>query len=143
MRAYPVNSPKAAVRIVALAAIADGHICKSELDVLDKLNAPMLLGLERAEIHAVIHTLCEDLLASAAHTCWSDACRVDDVTLGELLSEIESPELRTTVMQLCVSVVGADEHVAEGETAIMAKAVTHWGIPIASLAPITPQRATT
>jgi hypothetical protein len=34
MRSYSRNSPEAAARIVALVLIADGHVCRSEFDVL-------------------------------------------------------------------------------------------------------------
>ena len=39
MRTYRINSPQAAARIVGLAMLADGHLCKAELDVLDRHGA--------------------------------------------------------------------------------------------------------
>ena len=39
MRTYPNNSPQAAARIVGLAMLADGNVCKGELDVLDRHGA--------------------------------------------------------------------------------------------------------
>ena len=67
MRPYPRNSPGAAARIVALAALADGNIRKAELDILDRLRAYEQLGLARAEFHAVVQTLCENLLTPGFH----------------------------------------------------------------------------
>ena len=32
MRTYPNNSPQAAARIVALAMLADGQVCKAEIN---------------------------------------------------------------------------------------------------------------
>jgi hypothetical protein len=127
MRSYPRNSPEAAARIVAVSMLADGHLCKAELDAVDWLDGHEQLGLAPAHLHAVMHTLCEDLLASA-HGSWLDACRIDQHTLGELLAEIDDPELRRKVLRLCVAVVECDEHVAEGESIVLVAAVEQWGL---------------
>lgn len=127
MRPSPRNSPQAGARIVALAMVADGHVCKAELDVLDRLRAHEQLGLARAEFHAVVHTLCKDLLTSA-HLTWADVCRVDPRTLAELMAEVDDPELRLKVLRLCISVSEADGHVAEGEEIVLVAAVEHWGL---------------
>ena len=46
MRSYPRNSPEAAARIVALVLVADGHVCRSEFDALNQLDATGQLGLD-------------------------------------------------------------------------------------------------
>ena len=127
MRTYPRNSPQAAARIVALALLADGHLCKSELDVLARLDAHTRLGLDRDELHGVVHTFCEDLLG-AMHLTWDDACRVDPRTMAQLMAEIDDPALRMQVLRLCVAVVEADRHVAEGEQIVLLAAVEQWGL---------------
>ncbi len=127
MRSYPTNSPQAAGRIVAMALLADGHLSRAELDLLDRLDVPSQLGLARTELHAVVHGFCEDLLASASGG-WADACRVDTATLYGLLAEIDEPALRLRVLQLCSQVVEADSHVAEGESTLLLAAVEHWGL---------------
>ncbi|MDP2818656.1 MAG: TerB family tellurite resistance protein [Polaromonas sp.] len=132
MRSYPQNSPRAAARIVALAILSDGNMCKTELDMLDHLNAHEELGLSKDEFHAVVHTFCEDLLA-AAHSIWGDMCRVDPKTLTELMAEINDPELRRKLVGLCAAVVEADGHVAEGESIVLGAAVEHWGLEHAML----------
>ena len=38
------------------------------------------------------------------------------------------PELRRTLLQLCVAIVEADDHVAEGESVMLTAAVEHWGL---------------
>lgn len=127
MRSYPRNSPQAAARIVSLALLADGHLCKEELEVLDRVGAHEQLGLTRAEMHDVTHSFCEDLL-SAMHLAWDDACRIDPRTLAELMAEIDDPMLRITVLGLCQAVVEADRHLADGESIVMEAAVEHWGL---------------
>lgn len=127
MRSYPTNSPHAAGRIIAMALLADGHLSKAELDVLDRLDVARQLGLARSELHSVVHGFCEDLLASASGG-WADACRIDSTTLFGLLAEIDDPVLRRQVLQLCARVVDADGHVADGESALLLAAVEHWGL---------------
>lgn len=127
MRSYPQNSPQAAARIIALAMIADGSVCKKELDTFDRLNAHEQIGLDKEEFHAVVHTFCEDLLA-AAHSSSGDVCRVNPETLAELMAEIDAHELRRKLIALCVAVVEADGHVADGESMVLVAAVEHWGL---------------
>ena len=127
MRTSPHNSPQAAARIVALASLADGHLCQTELDVLDRLDAHRQLGLLRSELHDVMRDFCEDLLA-ASHSSWADACRVDPQTLDALMAEVDEPSLRRKVLRLCISVVEADETVADGESMVLIAAVEQWGL---------------
>ena len=58
MRTYPCNSPQAAARIVALTVLADRDICKTELELLDRLAVHEQLGLDREEFHNVLDSLC-------------------------------------------------------------------------------------
>ena len=138
MRTYPNNSPQAAARIVALAMVADGQVCKAELDVLDRLGAHEQLGLQPEELHVVVHAFCEDLL-SAVQLTW-DACPVDPQTLAELLAEVDDRELRLKVLRLCVAIVEADGHVAEGESIVLVAAVEHWGLHREMLQPALAKR---
>lgn len=127
MRHYPRNSPQAAGRILALALLSDGHLSKRELDMLDRLDAHVQLGLGRTELHTVVHGFCEDLLSSM-HLSWGDACQVDQATLAALMADIDDPVLRRTLLQLCLAIVEADDHVAEGESVMLMAAVDHWGL---------------
>jgi uncharacterized tellurite resistance protein B-like protein len=127
MRSYPANSPHAAARILALALLADGHLSQSELGELDRLRAGEQLGLTRGELLQVLHTLCEDLLAGGLSqgAGWS---QLDERTLAQLLAEVDDPALRLRVLQLCVQLVQADDHVAEGEEWVLWSAVEQWGL---------------
>ena len=139
MRTYQHNSPQAAARIVALAMLADGNVSKSELDALDQLGVHDQLGLQPKEFHDVVHAFCEDLLATALPT-WADACWVDPRMLAELMAEVDDPELRLKVLRVCVSVVEADGHVADGEAIAIGAAVEHWGLHREMLRPGLAQR---
>lgn len=127
MRKYPQNSPQSAVRIVALTLVADGDLGQAELALLDEIEVHAQLGLERDALHEVFDNFCADLL-SGNRLVRSGDCPVDDYTLVELLDEIDAPALRRQVLDLCVRVAEADDHVADGESAVLAAAVAHWGL---------------
>jgi len=127
MRTYSCNSPQAAARIVALTVLADRDIGKTEFDLLDRLAVHEQLGLDRLEFHAVLDSLCEDLLSSE-QLQWADACPVDDRTLAELMDEIEDPPLRRRLLRLCIEIAETDGRVAEGESIVLTAAVEHWGL---------------
>jgi len=132
VRPYANNSPQAAARIVALAMLADGDICMAEVGVLDRLGAHAQLGLETEQFHVVVHDCWKELL-SAAHLTWADACQVHPQSLVERMAEITDPELRLTVLGLCVAVIEADGHVAESESVVLEAVLERWGLQPALL----------
>ena len=127
MRSYPVNSPQAAARIVALTVVADGDIGDAEIAWLDRLVVHEQLGLTRPELHAVLDTFCEDLLSSD-QLKWADACPVDERTLADQMGEIQDPALRLKLLRLCVELAEVDARVDEGESMVLVAAVEHWGL---------------
>ncbi|MDZ7812779.1 MAG: TerB family tellurite resistance protein [Ideonella sp.] len=99
MRSYPRNSPAAAARIVALVLIADGHVCRSEFEALDQLDAARELGLSTEGVpHAVQH-LCEDLLM-VAYSGGSLMAQLDKPTLASIMAEVDDPCCKAEVLPL-------------------------------------------
>ena len=127
MRSYPVNSPQAAARVIALTVVADGDIGETEIEWLDRLAVHEQLDLARHEFHALLDTFCEDLLSSG-QLAWADVCPVDERTLAALMGEIQDPALRRKLLRLCVALAECDTHVAEGESIVLVAAVDHWGL---------------
>ncbi len=127
MRSYPVNSPQAAARIVALTVVADGDIGDAEIEWLDRLAVHEQLGLARHELHALLDTFCEDLLSSD-QLQWADACPVDERTLADLMGEVQDPALRLKLLRLCVELAEVDAQVDDGESSVLVAAVEHWGL---------------
>lgn len=127
MRNYPTDSPEAAARIVALAMLADGHLCQRELLALERHTAFDQLGLSAGAVHGVLHGLCNDLLGTA-ELHWSGSSGLDEHALAQLLTEVQDPALRETVLSLCVAVVEADAQVTDGEALVLVRAVEHWGL---------------
>lgn len=127
MRAYPTNSPRAAARIVALSALADGHLCRNELQALERLDVHGQLGLDLRQWNQVVQALVEDLMATASAQ-WGTACRVDESVLVCLLDELDDPSLRRKTLQLCVVVAMADRHLSDGEETLITAAAERWRV---------------
>lgn len=126
MRSYPRNSPQAATRILALAMLADGHQCHTELAVLERLDVHDQFELTRQELHAVVHNFCEDLQACAVGMSWADVCLMDPGPLMQVLDEVSDPVLQRKVLSLCIALVEADQHLSDNESMVLAAAAVHW-----------------
>lgn len=127
MRSYPRNSPEAAARIVALVLISDGHVCRSEIETLQRLEVEPALGLAPGAFAQVMHTLCDDLL-TGAYAGGSLMCSVDDATLAALLAEVDDPVLQAQVLRLASAAAEADTHLADAEAMVVAAACLQWGM---------------
>ncbi|MBL8333836.1 MAG: TerB family tellurite resistance protein [Rubrivivax sp.] len=132
MRSYPRNSPEAAARIVALVLISDGHVCRTEVEALQRLNVEPELGLPPGAFAQVVHTLCEDLLMGSYGSA-TMMCSVDESTLASLLAEVDDPALQARVLQLAAAAAEADRHVADAEALVVAAARRHWRLEHAAL----------
>jgi hypothetical protein len=124
MRSYPRNSPEAAARIVALVLISDGHVCRSEVEALQRLQIEQELGLAPGGFAQVLHTLCEDLLMGA-HGGGSMMCSVDEAALASILSEVDAPSLQAKVLHLARAAAEADRHLADAEALVVEAARRH------------------
>jgi uncharacterized tellurite resistance protein B-like protein len=127
MRSYPRNSPEAAARLVALVLISDGHVCRSEVEALRRLEAERELGLAPGAMSEVMHTLCEDLLAGA-YAGGTMMCSIDEGVLTSLLAEVDEPALQRKVLRLARAAADADEHLADAEELVVKAARQQWGI---------------
>ncbi len=125
MRTYPLNSPQAAARLLAMALVADGNYALSEIKALDRLDAARKLGLQPQELKTVIEAFCEDLLLGAQGE-WLGSSQLDPATRQQLLDEVTDHALRSTIVALCVAVVEADGHLADGETALLDSLTRAW-----------------
>lgn len=125
MRTYPVNSPQAAARLLAMALVADGNYALSEIKALDRLDAARQLGLPPQDLRAVIEAFCEDLLTGAQGE-WLGSSQLDTTTRQALLAEVTDTALRAKIVALCVAVVEADGHLADGETAMLDSLTRAW-----------------
>ena len=133
MRSYPRNSPEAATRIVALVLISDGHISRTEYDALNQPDGVSAFGLAPETMHGIVQTLCEDMLMAGfdGHSILS---HIEDGTLAPLLAEVDEPRLQVEVLRVARCAVNADQHHADGETAMLNAISRIWQTSPVSLA---------
>lgn len=134
MQTYPKQSRQTAARILALTTLADGNISAAEIAALDRLGADKILGMDRTELHAEMQSYCESLFTSG-HVNWADACAADSQTLASLLTELQEPDLRLKVLQLCMAVVESDGAASEAESRVLRAAAEQWGLQSELLRP--------
>jgi uncharacterized tellurite resistance protein B-like protein len=141
MHNYPRNSPHAAARLISLMMIADGHVCRSELDALHSLKAEAELGLPPGGMHLVLQTFCEDLLCSSMQTD-NLSSGLQGELLDSLFGDVTDPELRRKIVNFAVATAVADGNVSAGEQEVLLSMITHWnaGADQASSAAAPPAR---
>lgn len=127
MHHYPRNSPQAAARLVALAMLSDGNVCRSEVDAAGHHGAETGLGLAPGGLGAVLQTLCEDLLCSGQSNGSLTSC-IDQALLESLIRDVDEPDLQRKVMATIVAVVAADGHLSEAEQHVLDTMQRCWNV---------------
>ena len=122
MRSYPVDSPHAAGRILALTMIVDGNLVGSELAALSRSKILDHIDLDHADFQHLLKDLCEDLLTSTSH----GAIQVDNALIDSLLEEIVHPDLRRSLLQAMWSIADADGWLADAEAVLLTRASNAW-----------------
>lgn len=125
MRTYPPNSPEAAARVLVMALLADGHCAMTEIQALDRLQAPRRLGLSPARFKGVLDDFCQDVL-TAHQGRWLGSIHIDAGVRDQLVGEITDLRLQNEVMGLCTDIIHADAHLAEGEIHMIDTLVAAW-----------------
>lgn len=134
MQTYPKKSRQTAARILALTTLADGNISAAEMATLERLGTDKILGMDRTELHAEMQSYCESLFTSG-HVSWADACSANSQTLASLLAELQEPDLRLKVLQLCKAVVESDGAASEAESEVVRAVAEQWGLQAELLRP--------
>lgn len=127
MKAYPVNSPEAAARVLAMALVADGQYSATEIRALDRQNAPQRLGLTPQAFKQVVDDFCLELL-HMNHGQWDG--QVDPEIRQQLLAEITERDLQDLILQQCEALVLSDGHLADGEVELLDALSAAWRRPV-------------
>lgn len=125
MRAYPIDSPQAATRLLAMVLLADGHNAPSEIKALDSLGASERLGLSPQGMKSVIDTYRQELMLIQPSE-GEGSCGMAPETRQRLFNEVRNPRLRDEVRRLCEAIVLADGHLAGSEVAVLDAMAQAW-----------------
>lgn len=126
-RPYPVDSPQAAGRVLALALLADGELCAAERQLLQGVHAAATLGLQADEWHAVLQDFTAELEAHRGAR-WAHPCQVAPWLMSSVFAGVSDPALRRRLLRLCALMVEADGRIDDGECLVLTAAVEHWGL---------------
>lgn len=127
MKAYPLNSPQAAARVLAMALVADGQYSATEIRALDRQNAPGLLGLTPQAFKEVMDDFCMDLLQHSQGQ-WSGV--LDAEVRSQVLADITDCHLQDLILQQCEALMLADGHLADGEVSLLDALGAAWRKPV-------------
>lgn len=125
MRSYPIDSPEAVSRLLALTMIVDGHLAPSEVKAMHRSGILQQNAIDEDDFDDVVRDLCEDLLSSAARRCSAEV-EIDARLLDALLGEVEDPALRMSVMKAMLDIVHADTVLDARETLLIERAFMRW-----------------
>lgn len=127
MKAYSVNSPEAAARVLAMAMLADGQYSMTEIRALDRQQAPARLGLTPEAFKAVVDGFCQDLLLAGGEQ-WTGT--VDPAIRDQLMAEITDRGLQDLILLQCETLMLADGHLADGEVELLDALSAAWRRPV-------------
>lgn len=128
MTSYPVDSPAALARLLALAMTIDGVPSESELDLLEARGALRYLDMSRDAFSDVIDRLCADLREDGA--VGADGSVISELKpeqLQAMLDEVQSPELRRDLTALFIEIFSADQRFPQAESRFLSSVLAHWG----------------
>jgi len=125
MRNYPVNSPKAMSRLLALAMIVDGRIAPQELKSLHRSGVLGSLGVSEDTFDDTAGELTQDLLATSADR-EAGMVEIGPDAIDRLLDEVRDPVLRATVLEGMLEIVRADNVIDHRERRLLRRALHAW-----------------
>jgi len=127
MRNYPIDSPQAKARIIALALFADSGLDKSEIEYLESRDIVNHVGITTETFDMVMHEFCQDIDQSGLRRP-NGQLDLEHPAIEAMLSEIRQRNVRQTLLRVIFDIVHADRNVCLGEAQLTSRAMNHWGI---------------
>lgn len=127
MRPYPVDSPQAMARILAMLLISSDHVGDKEFDQLEALDFYDILGVSHTEFINILHCYCEDVSDDAED---GTIHLIDLQRINQLLDEVSDPKKRLITAAIALDVVKADREIDEAEMAIFTHILDYWHLTL-------------
>ncbi|OMG56210.1 hypothetical protein BJN45_00825 [Azonexus hydrophilus] len=125
MRPYPVNSPKAVARILALGMLIDGVADEAEYALIEQDDCLQALGIDSAQVDVVIREFYEDLELGGSMTRTLDQ-RLTAGDLSRVLAEVTYPFLQQTLLRGMMKIAVANDELSTGEARLIREALVQW-----------------
>lgn len=120
---------------MAMALLADGHICPSELAALERLQILEDIKLSRSEFHDLHERLNEELIDRKRRPYSPSS--FDESSLAHTLAEIDDYAMQRKLLHFALVLINSDGQVSAGESRLIAAMRLHWS----SEAPALPSEA--
>ncbi|MDO6387549.1 MULTISPECIES: hypothetical protein [unclassified Uliginosibacterium] len=127
MNPYPIDSPHAVVRLLALAVTIDGVPSDAELRTLEQRGVLQALRLSRDDFDDVMDALCADLRQSTP-TDRRGFRSLGRSQIRAMLDEIQAPALQREVAALLFDIFSSDHRLVRAESILLWDALDHWGL---------------
>lgn len=127
MRTYPIDSPEAKARIIALALLADGALDNSELECMESQDIVSELGIPARTFDTVMYEFCQDIDQSGLRRS-NGQLDLEHPAIEAMLNEIHQRNIRQALLSAMFNIVHADRDISLGEAQLTSRAMKHWGI---------------
>ncbi|MFC5462230.1 TerB family tellurite resistance protein [Massilia niabensis] len=135
MKTYPTDSQEAVCRLLALSMIVDGHLAPAEVKAMEHAAILERVGADADGFDAVVHALCEDLLATARCRAGCEV-ELDKRLIDSLLDEVADPLLRMCTLKAMLDIVHADRLIDGREHLLLQRALKKWSTPAHERLPV-------
>ncbi|WP_028534291.1 TerB family tellurite resistance protein [Paludibacterium yongneupense] len=128
MRNYPTNSPDAMARLIAMFMITDGDIDPRRIDVLEKVRAYDLLGIDRKRFTQVLRNYCDDISDEAEQD--GVIHLIDRARIDTMLEEVADHGKQLVTCALAMHVAKSDGEISEAEITLLRHMMRSWQITL-------------
>lgn len=125
MRHYASNSPQAIARLLALSMLIDGAAEEIEYQLLERSGVLHELGLDRAQIDAVVQSIYEDMDLGTSMARTLDQ-RLSDADLSQLVGEVTESRYQQALLMTMMRIVVANDELSAGEARLIREALVQW-----------------
>ncbi|MBL4954271.1 hypothetical protein JK635_19080, partial [Neobacillus sp. YIM B02564] len=98
MRRYPINSPQAIARMVALTVLADAAVSRGELSSLVRYKMHQRLGLDEKAMQTVLDDFARDLYEFGVPV-WDYSGGLHPLVVQCVLDDVTDPQIRAEIYQ--------------------------------------------
>lgn len=131
MKTYPIDSPQAVARLIAMVMITDARLDDRELDALERLDMLRMIGLSREEFSAVVKAYCEELVAAGSPDGKVDL--MDRARIDAIVDAVQDPRKRLDAASMALVVMKADGTFHDAELALLRYTLERWGMSLDGL----------
>ena len=131
MKNYPMNSPEAIARILAMFMITDGEMATREIESMESLNVYEIIGLSRKRFIEVLAKYCDDISDDAENDGTIHLLSTQRV--NEVLDVVTDRSKRLLCCAIALDICKADSAISDPEMLLLRHMMQHWQLSLEDL----------